>query len=86
MKCFNTVSNAQMVDPHFEAETPPMFVCGNDVGAKREVEELLVEFGWPSAMDVGDITGARYLEALVPLWVRVGQQLGTYGHAFAVVE
>lgn len=86
VKCFNTVSNAQMVDPTFETETPPMFVCGNDAAAKEETEALLVELGWPGAMDAGDITSARYLEALVPLWVRVGQQLGTYRHAFTIVQ
>ncbi|KTG08498.1 hypothetical protein AUR64_17610 [Haloprofundus marisrubri] len=86
VKCFNTVSNAQMVDPTFEAETPPMFVCGNDAAAKKETDALLVELGWPGTTDAGDITSARYLEALVPLWVRVGQQLGTYDHAFTVVR
>ena len=86
VKCFNTVSNAQMVDPEFEAETPPMFVCGDDDDAKARTEEILVELGWPGVMDVGDITAARYLEALVPLWVRVGSKLGTRGHAFTVVQ
>jgi predicted dinucleotide-binding enzyme len=86
VKCFNTVSNAQMVDPDFEAETPKMLICGNDAAAKERTEEILVEFGWPGAFDVGDITAARYLEALVPLWVRAGEVLGTFGHAFTVVE
>lgn len=86
VKCFNTVSNVQMVDPEFEAETPPMMICGNDEEAKARTEAILVELGWPGALDVGDVTAARYLEALVPLWVRVGGVLGTYEHAFAAVE
>lgn len=86
VKCFNTVSNVQMVDPEFEQGTPPMMICGNDQAAKERVEEILVEFGWPGALDVGDIRSARYLEALVPLWVRVGSILDTYEHAFAVVQ
>lgn len=86
VKCFNTVSHAQMVDPEFEAETPPMFVCGDDEAAKARTEELLVSFGWPGAFDVGPIESARYLEALVPLWVRVGATLDTYDHALAVVR
>ncbi|MFB6107686.1 MAG: NADPH-dependent F420 reductase [Haloplanus sp.] len=86
VKCFNTVSNAQMVDPEFEAETPPMMVCGDDDDAKARTDDLLVELGWPGALDVGDVRSARYLEALVPLWVRVGAHFGTWNHAFAVVE
>lgn len=86
VKCFNTVSNTQMVDPEFEQGTPPMFVCGDSVDAKAMTAELLRELGWPGVRDVGDITAARYLEALVPLWVRLAGDLETYGHAFTVVE
>lgn len=86
VKCFSTVSNTQMVDPEFEEGTPPMLICGDDDAAKERAEAILVEFGWPGALDVGDVTASRYLEALVPLWVRVGSELGTYEHAFAVVQ
>lgn len=86
VKCFNTVPNAQMVDPEFEAETPPMLICGDDGAAKERTEAILVELGWPGTMDVGDVTASRYLEALVPLWARIGGVLGTYDHAFAVVR
>jgi predicted dinucleotide-binding enzyme len=86
VKCFNTVSHAQMVDPVFEATTPRMFVCGDDVDAKTRTAALLRELGWPGIWDVGDITFARYLEALVPLWVQLASQLETTGHAFTVVE
>ncbi len=39
-----------------------------------------------AAEDVGDIESARYLETLVPLWVRFGSVLGTYDHAFRAVR
>ena len=86
VKCFNTVSNAQMVDPSFESATPSMMICGNADDAKARTESILIDLGWPGALDVGDITAARYLEALVPLWVRVGASRDTTMHAFAVVE
>ena len=86
VKCFNTVSNVRMVDPEFEEGTPPMLICGDDADAKARTGRILRELGWPGAMDVGDITAARYLEALVPLWVRVGTVLGTYEHAFKAVR
>lgn len=86
VKCFNTVSNVQMVDPAFEACTPRMFVCGDDAAAKERTEDVLVDFGWPGSLDVGDISAARYLEAMVPLWVRVGAVLDTWRHMLAPVR
>lgn len=86
VKCFNTVGNTRMIDPKFSEGTPPMLICGNDAAAKRETAEILRELGWPGAFDVGDMSGARWLEALVPLWVRAAQALNTYEHAFKVVR
>lgn len=85
VKCFNTVSNAQMIDPKFREGTPPMLICGNDPGAKKRTADLLRVVGWPTVLDVGGIDGARWLEALVPLWVRAAQPLNTFGHAFKPV-
>lgn len=86
VKCFSTVSNLQMVDPSFETETPPMMICGNDPDAKERTEAILVSFGWPGALDVGDIESSRYLEALVPLWVRIGAVYDTWEHAFSMAR
>lgn len=86
VKCFNTVSNVKMVDPKFKEGVPLMLVCGNDAGAKKRVDTILRELGWPGALDVGGIEGARWLEALVPLWVRLAQSWNTYEHAFKVVR
>jgi len=85
VKCFNTVSNVRFIDPKFKAGTPPMLICGNDAAAKKRAEEVLRDLGWPGAFDVGGIEGARWLEALVPLWVRAAQVMNTYEHAFKVV-
>lgn len=85
VKCFNTISHAKMVDPTFQEAAPPMMIAGNDATAKKQVDALLKELGWPGALDVGDLAGARYLEALVPLWVRVGAKLNTWGHGFKIV-
>jgi len=86
VKCFNTVSNTQMVDPKFAGGTPEMLICGNDADAKKKVVGILKEFGWPGAMDVGGIEGARWLEAQVPLWVLAGSRIGRWDHAFKVVH
>jgi 8-hydroxy-5-deazaflavin:NADPH oxidoreductase len=86
VKCFNTVGNTQMVDPKFKEGVPPMLICGNEAGAKKRADEILRELGWPGAMDIGGIDGARWLEAIVPLWVRAGQALNTREHAFRAVR
>ena len=86
VKCFNTVSNVRMIDPKFQEGTPPMMICGNDTGAKKRTEEILRDLGWPGAFDAGGIESARWLEALVPLWVRAAQVMNTYEHAFRIVR
>jgi 8-hydroxy-5-deazaflavin:NADPH oxidoreductase len=86
VKCFNIVSNLQMVNPTFSEGKPEMLICGNDAQAKQRVIAILKEFGWPGAIDTGGIEEARWLETLVPLWVRVGAALNTWRHAFKVVR
>ncbi len=83
VKCFNTVNNALMVDPGFDPRRP-MFIAGDDAGAKRTVAGILDDFGW-DALDVGDIRQSRQLESLVLLWVAVGRARGAWDHAPAFV-
>ena len=86
VKCFNTVGNAKFIDPKFREGAPQMLICGNDAEAKRRTDAIVRELGWPGTMDVGAIDAARWLEALVPLWVRAAQALNTYEHAFKIVQ
>jgi len=85
VKCFNTVSNVTMVHPKMEQGLPTMLIAGNDADAKRQVAGLLREFGWDPPIDVGGIDGARWLEAFVPLWVRIAQASGTWTPAIKVL-
>ncbi len=85
VKCFNTVGSPKMVDPKFASGPARMWVCGNDAGAKRTAEGIVRELGWAGVVDVGGIDAARWLEAMVPLWVRVGQTMNTWGHVLQVV-
>ena len=36
VKAFNSVGNAQMVNPHFAGGKPTMFICGDDAAAKKQ--------------------------------------------------
>jgi predicted dinucleotide-binding enzyme len=82
VKCFNTVPASQMVHPTYEKAE--MLICGYDPAAKRKVTGILKEFGWVGSIDCGGIDAARWLEALVPLWTRVGMALGVWNHSFVV--
>jgi predicted dinucleotide-binding enzyme len=53
-----------------------MFVAGNYDSAKSEVTMLLHSFGWRDVVDLGDISGARGMEAMLVLWLRSMQTLG----------
>jgi 8-hydroxy-5-deazaflavin:NADPH oxidoreductase len=77
VKALNTVNAAVMVDPFRLGGATDLFVCGNDSNAKARVVLLLEEFGWKSVHDLGDVTGARGMEAYLLLWLRLYGALGT---------
>jgi len=85
VKCFNTVGNTLFVDPDLPDGPPTMFYCGNDDAAKATVAEVLDSFGWQGD-DLGVIEGARYLEALCMIWVLHGFRVGSWNHAFKLLE
>jgi len=76
VKTLNIVNCEVMVDPKKSGGDPTMLLCGDDDGAKAEATNLLKEFGWNDVLDLGDITGARSMEAYVTLWVRVYMTTG----------
>ena len=78
VKCFNMVNNQTMTNPRMKEGLADMVICGNDESAKRQVAELLKEFGWGEPIDIGAIDSARWLEAYVALWVRVAMKLGNW--------
>lgn len=86
VKCFNIVNQDTMIQPKMKEGLPDMIIAGNDDAAKRTVARLLKEFGWGEPIDLGGIENARWLETLVPLWVRVAGKLGTWHVAFRVLR
>lgn len=86
VKAFNTVGNVSMVDPKFPGGAPDMFICGNDAEAKKVVDALCRDLGWPGTLDIGGIDGARYLEAMAIVWIRYGFLHQDWGHAFKLLR
>jgi 8-hydroxy-5-deazaflavin:NADPH oxidoreductase len=86
VKCFNIVSNSTMINPRLKDGLPTMIIAGNDAGAKKTVAEILAGFGWEAPVDIGNIDGARWLEALTALWVRVAINVGSWTPGFRVLK
>jgi 8-hydroxy-5-deazaflavin:NADPH oxidoreductase len=84
VKCFNTVPNSRMINPGDKGAE--MLICGNDPEAKRQVVQILKQFGWAGAIDIGGIGESRWLEALVPLWVRTAASLNSWNAMFKVLR
>lgn len=77
VKAFNTVAAAVMVTPGLIPGEHDLFLSGNDAGAKDVVKEIAMGFGWTRFEDLGDLTGARAQEAVLPVWVRLWMTGGT---------
>ncbi len=88
VKTLNTVNCRLMVNPSTVAGGQhDMFLCGNDADSKKSVTGLLRDgFGWKSVIDLGDITAARTMEMLLPLWVRLMSVYQSPNFNFRVVR
>jgi predicted dinucleotide-binding enzyme len=85
VKAFNTIGNQYFVDPSFSEGKPTMLIAGNDEDAKRTVCDVLADFGWPPAVDIGGIEGSRELEAICIAWVKIGGARGAWDHGFQLL-
>jgi predicted dinucleotide-binding enzyme len=63
-----------------------MFVCGNDVNAKKQVSDLLKTLGWQDIIDIGDITKSRGTEMLMHLWMNLFGVFGTPHFGWKIVR
>ena len=85
VKAFNTIGSPYFVDPSFSEGQPSMLIAGNDEDAKRTVRDVLADFGWTDAVDIGGIEGSRELEAICIAWVKIGGARGAWDHGFKLL-
>lgn len=74
VKTLNTMWCGLMINPGLVGKGDHInFICGNNIEAKSKVQKILNQFGWPdkNIMDIGDISGARATESVLPIWLRV---------------
>ena len=62
------------------------FVSGDDAQAKATVVSLLESMGHRDVIDLGDITSARGVEMMMPIWLRLWSGLGTPMFTFKIVR
>ncbi len=87
VKSLNTMNCNLMVNPALLSEDHIVFVSGNDAGAKATVTMILKDwFGWKSVIDLGDITTARGVEMVLPLWVSLMGKIGAPVFNFKIVK
>jgi len=85
VKAFSCVGHARMIDPKIGGQTPTMFICGNDDGAKARVTAILESFGWETE-DLGMAEAARAIEPLCMLWCIPGFLRNSWTHAFKMLK
>jgi predicted dinucleotide-binding enzyme len=74
VKTLNTMWCGLMINPGLIGKGDHVnFISGNNAEAKKKVKKLLNQFGWldENTIDLGDITGARATESILPIWVRL---------------
>lgn len=84
VKAFNSVSHLKMVNPEFES-APTMFICGNDEDAKKEVAQILDQFGWETE-DFGSVESAGAIEGLCKLYCIIGFIENRWTQAFKLLN
>ena len=90
VKALNTMNCHLMVDARqVHGGDHELFLCGDNLAAKAFVGKFLEDnFNWEGAHihDLGGISLARTMEAIVPLWVVLYGHLGTGMFNFKIVH
>lgn len=85
VKAFNSIGNSAMYKPSFSDGKPTMFICGNDMEAKKTVTAILADFGFETE-DMGAVEAARAIEPLAILWCIPGFIRNQWNHAFKLLK
>jgi 8-hydroxy-5-deazaflavin:NADPH oxidoreductase len=80
VKAFNTMGANIMINPGSVKGEHDVLIAGNDPAAKDTVTGIAKGFGWKTVVDLGDLKGARSMETLVLVWLRVMEATGSFAH------
>lgn len=85
VKMFNTMNHQVMVDPTL-APGSTIFLAGDDQAARQTAAGLAGDLGWTDVMDLGVLSAARGLEMYIPLWLAIGNAVGSWTFNIKVVR
>lgn len=85
VKGFSCIGSGLMLNPDFGGQKPTMFICGNNMTAKKQVTEIAEKFGF-DVEDMGGAESARGIEPLCILWCIPGFQKNQWSHAFKLLK
>jgi 8-hydroxy-5-deazaflavin:NADPH oxidoreductase len=86
VKTLSTVNTYVMTNPASVEGDTTVFIAGNNDAAKATVTGLLRNFGWTGIIDLGDVTGARGVEMMMAIWLRLWGVIGNTPFNFKVVR
>jgi 8-hydroxy-5-deazaflavin:NADPH oxidoreductase len=86
IKTLNMVNCEVMVEPSLCGADASMFICGNDAASKTSVMNILQQFGWKDIINLGEISSARSMEMLLPIWVKMRMLIGNSHFGFKIVR
>jgi NADPH-dependent F420 reductase len=88
VKAFNTTNASVQVDPHALSEADHhLFLAGDDKAAKTRVAKFAKQYyGWKNIIDLGDISSARGMEMVLPLWLEIRGSLNTSNFNFKIAR
>jgi 8-hydroxy-5-deazaflavin:NADPH oxidoreductase len=89
VKSLNTMSCHLMVNPlSLNNGDHDVFMGGNNANAKKTVSDLLESFGWKPEhiIDLGDISSARGMEMILPIWLRLYGSKNSANFNFKIVS
>lgn len=75
-----------MINAPREEGVPDLFIAGNDREAKAFVNDIAMQWGWGSVIDIGDISQSFFLEAFAHLWIIYGFKNNNWTHAFKLLK
>jgi predicted dinucleotide-binding enzyme len=86
VKAFNTVGAHIMIEAKRQEGTPDLLIVGDHQDAKKWVNDLALEWGWNSTVDLGGIENAYWLEAFAMLWITYAFKNNEWKHAFRFLK
>ena len=86
VKAFNTIGAHIIVNPKREDGVPDLLIAGNDNSAKKQLGDLIKNWGWGGVIDMGGISQSYWLEAFAMIWIHYGFKYNSWNHAFKLLK